>query len=70
MGDLDGDGELNRDELHQLLAHHSDFHLSSESVEELLETCDVDGSGTVDFDEFCEMMTLYGDSVRGYARAQ
>jgi len=63
-GDIDGDGELNREELHQLLTLNSDFHLNAESIEELLETCDADGSGTIDFGEFCEMMTLYGESVK------
>ena len=66
IGDKDGDGYLNRAELKYLLTS-SGFRLNFSSVEEVLETCDSDGDGMIDFDEFVHMMMFYSEVVQRHS---
>jgi calcium-dependent protein kinase len=49
--DLDGDGQITKEELHQALSGVSDA-----MVQKMLGEVDTDGDGTISFDEFTEMM--------------
>ena len=51
--DLDGDGQITRNELKQSLAK---MGISDEGIEDIIEEVDKDGSGSIDYNEFCTMM--------------
>lgn len=51
--DLDGDGQITRSELKQSLAK---MGISDEGIEDIIEEVDKDGSGSIDYNEFCTMM--------------
>jgi calcium-dependent protein kinase len=51
--DIDGDGQITRDELKQSLAK---MGISDEGIEDIIEEVDKDGSGSIDYNEFCTMM--------------
>mmetsp|Transcript_41543 Transcript_41543/g.90510 ORF Transcript_41543/g.90510 Transcript_41543/m.90510 type:complete len:515 (-) Transcript_41543:136-1680(-) len=54
--DLDGDGCISEHELHQVLASGTVDAASVAKVREMMQECDFDGNGTIDFDEFLAMM--------------
>mmetsp|Transcript_10679 Transcript_10679/g.25402 ORF Transcript_10679/g.25402 Transcript_10679/m.25402 type:complete len:524 (+) Transcript_10679:28-1599(+) len=54
--DLDGDGCISEQELHQVLASGAVDSQSVAKVREMMQECDFDGNGTIDFDEFLAMM--------------
>uniref|UniRef100_A0A7S0WKH2 Calcium-dependent protein kinase n=1 Tax=Chlamydomonas leiostraca TaxID=1034604 RepID=A0A7S0WKH2_9CHLO len=51
--DLDGNGEITRDELQQALAN---LGIKDDHIQEIIVEVDKDGSGTIDYNEFCIMM--------------
>jgi Ca2+-binding EF-hand superfamily protein len=51
--DIDGDGQITRDELKKSLAK---MGISDEGIEDIIEEVDKDGSGSIDYNEFCTMM--------------
>lgn len=59
--DVDGGGELDADELSQLI-HNLGLIRSKKEIEDMIASVDQDGSGTIDFPEFC---SLLGVSVKG-----
>ncbi|CAL1682647.1 unnamed protein product [Lasius platythorax] len=54
--DKEGDGYITTDVFRDIL-HELDDALSPEELDMIIEEVDIDGSGTVDFDEFMEVMT-------------
>lgn len=50
--DLDGDGQITRGELKQSLTK---MGMSDEGIEDIIDEVDKDGSGTIDYNEFCTM---------------
>lgn len=54
--DREGNGYITTSTLKEILAALDD-KLSSEDLDGIIQEIDTDGSGTVDFDEFMEMMT-------------
>ena len=50
--DLDGDGELTRDEIRAGLAHKLGHPPSETMVDNVIRSIDLDGSGTINRDEF------------------
>ncbi|CAB0003400.1 unnamed protein product [Nesidiocoris tenuis] len=54
--DKEGNGYIPTSCLKEIL-HELDEQLTNEELEMIIEEIDSDGSGTVDFDEFMEMMT-------------
>jgi len=57
--DKNGEGFIPTGVLREILSE-LDNNLSSEDLDGIIEEVDADGSGTVDFDEFMEMMTGWG----------
>ena len=53
---LSGNGYISTDTLKEILKE-LDSKLTNEDLENIIEEVDEDGSGTLDFDEFMEMMT-------------
>jgi len=53
--DRDGAGFITTDQLREIIAE-LDPRLTSEDLDGIIEEIDEDGSGTMDFDEFCQMM--------------
>merc|ERR1712166_788326 len=53
--DSDGDGMITKDELKVVLSDADDDVLSR-----MIAEVDLNGDGTIDFDEFCDMMTKDG----------
>ena len=58
IGDKDGNGTLDKSELKALLGW-SGFSFDVSSVDEVLQTCDKNGDGVIDFEEFVDLMTTY-----------
>ncbi|KAM0726351.1 Troponin C [Formica fusca] len=54
--DKEGDGYITTDVFRDIL-HELDDALSPEELDMIIDEVDADGSGTVDFDEFMEVMT-------------
>ena len=54
--DKDGDGTINTQEF-KVLFRCFGIKLNDEQIEVLVNEYDADGSGEIDFDEFCEMMS-------------
>jgi len=54
--DKEGNGYINVSDLRDILRALDD-NLAEDEVDEMIAEIDTDGSGTVDFDEFMEMMT-------------
>jgi calcium-dependent protein kinase len=50
--DLDGDGHITKAELKQVI----DSTMTDEDITAMISEVDLDGDGTIGFDEFCEMM--------------
>jgi calcium-dependent protein kinase len=50
--DLDGDGSITKAELKQVI----DSTMTDEDITAMISEVDLDGDGTIGFDEFCEMM--------------
>lgn len=55
-GCVSGNGYIPTSSLREILAALDD-QLTSDQLNEMISEIDTDGSGTVDFDEFMEMMT-------------
>jgi len=53
--DRDGAGFITTDQLREIIAE-LDPRLTKEDLDGIIEEIDEDGSGTMDFDEFCQMM--------------
>ena len=53
--DRDGAGFITTGQLREIIAE-LDPRLTSEDLDGIIEEIDEDGSGTMDFDEFCQMM--------------
>jgi len=53
--DKDGAGFITTGQLREIIAE-LDSRLTSEDLDGIIEEIDEDGSGTMDFDEFCQMM--------------
>ena len=51
----DGAGFITTDQLREIIAE-LDPRLTKEDLDGIIEEIDEDGSGTMDFDEFCQMM--------------
>lgn len=51
--DEDGNGRITVQELHNIMGK---FELTKTELEEMLKEVDRDGSGSIDFDEFCQLM--------------
>lgn len=64
--DVDGSGDLDRDEVSQL-AYNLGLELSPEGQAEMFDKMDADGSGEIDFDEF---FAWYTEHVRQSAHNQ
>jgi Ca2+-binding EF-hand superfamily protein len=58
--DSDGDGKISIDELKELLNMGTGSVLSDEEVEAIIAEVDVNGNGTLEFDEFEQMWKLFG----------
>ncbi|GIX92721.1 troponin C [Caerostris extrusa] len=56
MYDKDGKGYINVADLREILRALDD-KLTEDELDEMIAEIDTDGSGTVDFEEFMEMMT-------------
>jgi len=56
MYDKEGNGYINVRDLREILRALDD-NLTEDELDEMITEIDTDGSGTVDFDEFMEMMT-------------
>lgn len=56
MYDKEGNGYINVSDLREILRALDD-KLTEDELDEMIAEIDTDGSGTVDFDEFMEMMT-------------
>jgi calcium-dependent protein kinase len=56
--DIDGNGQISKEELHQILngGGYADATVARD-LEKLIEECDVDGDGQISFDEFVKMMS-------------
>ncbi|XP_012273172.1 troponin C [Orussus abietinus] len=54
--DREGNGYITTDVFRDIL-HELDDNLSSEELDMMIDEIDADGSGTLDFDEFMEVMT-------------
>jgi Ca2+-binding EF-hand superfamily protein len=53
--DKDGSGTISRDELRACL-HNEDFTMTDEIIDTLLNEADKNGDGSIDYNEFLEMM--------------
>jgi|ERR1719177_107341 len=53
--DKEANGFITTDQLREIIAE-LDTRLTSEDLDGIIEEIDEDGSGTMDFDEFCQMM--------------
>ena len=53
--DKEGNGFITTDQLREIIME-LDPKLTGEDLDGIIEEIDEDGSGTMDFDEFCEMM--------------
>merc|ERR1711893_194178 len=53
--DKDGSGAITTDQLREIIGE-LDPRLTSEDLDGIIEEIDEDGSGTMDFDEFCQLM--------------
>ena len=53
--DKEANGFITTDQLREIIAE-VDTKLTSEDLDGIIEEIDEDGSGTMDFDEFCQMM--------------
>ncbi len=53
--DKQGDGFISTDQLREIISE-LDTRLTAEDLDGIIDEIDEDGSGTMDFDEFCEMM--------------
>jgi len=53
--DKEGQGFITTGQLREIIAE-LDSHLTQEDLDGIIEEIDEDGSGTMDFDEFCGMM--------------
>merc|ERR1712152_113213 len=53
--DKEANGFITTDQLREIIAE-LDKRLTSEDLDGIIEEIDEDGSGTMDFDEFCQMM--------------
>mmetsp|Transcript_99822 Transcript_99822/g.229145 ORF Transcript_99822/g.229145 Transcript_99822/m.229145 type:complete len:147 (+) Transcript_99822:21-461(+) len=60
--DADGDGTITTDELAAHIETMAKVALSSTAINRLLQDMDVDHSGGVDFDEFCDFFSSRGQS--------
>jgi Ca2+-binding EF-hand superfamily protein len=58
--DSDGDGKISIDELKELLNMGTGSVLSDEEVEAIIAEVDVNGNGTLEFEEFEQMWKLFG----------
>ena len=58
IGDADGNGSLDREEVKALLGW-SGFQFKLRTVDEVLEQCDKNGDGVIDYDEFVSLMTKF-----------
>nr|XP_018907594.1 PREDICTED: troponin C-like isoform X5 [Bemisia tabaci] len=54
--DKEGNGYITTDVLREIL-YELDDKMTDDDLDEMIEEIDADGSGTVDFDEFMEVMT-------------
>jgi Ca2+-binding EF-hand superfamily protein len=55
--DANGSGTIDIYEIRKIL-HHMDMDMSKENAQELMDLIDVDGSGEIDFDEYCGYVLL------------
>ena len=56
--DKDGDGKINAKELKDVLGKHEGYlNKPEEFWQELINECDENGDGEIDYDEFVNMMT-------------
>jgi len=53
--DVNGDGQTSKQELKDLMGKFGQ-HLSDEELTAVMSEVDTDGSGEIDFEEFCEIM--------------
>jgi len=53
--DKEGSGFITTDQLRKIIGE-LDPHMTSEDLDGIIDEIDEDGSGTMDFDEFCQMM--------------
>jgi len=58
IGDKDGNGTLDKTEVTSLLGM-SGFNFDLSSADQVLETCDKNKDGVIDYDEFVDMMTKH-----------
>jgi len=65
--DLDGSGEIEREELRKVLEGFSRAgeHLSDDEIESLIKEADVDGDGQISFDEFVKVMMAGEEEEEG-----
>ena len=62
--DADGSGTITLENVAELLAASNPGRVSVENAQQLIAYADVDGSGSIDFDEFCRMIRLAGIIVQ------
>ena len=60
--DLDGDGNLTKEEILQGYEQHFGIPITEEQVNEMFEKIDLDGNGTIDYTEFV-MATCNEDKI-------
>jgi calcium-dependent protein kinase len=64
--DVDGSGKVSRKELRELLESNYTFNAEEEykmnpkELDDMISSCDKNGDGEIDYDEFIKMMTLTG----------
>src|SRR3989338_8738197 len=56
--DTSKDGQLDRTELREAIKHFTKMAVSDEEVEKVIELADLDGSGTISFDEFSRFLKI------------
>ena len=54
--DKDGDGQMSRSELHEFFSSGMRLNIGEEELGQMVEAADTDGNGSIDFQEFIDLV--------------
>lgn len=66
--DIDGDGKLTAEELGKLMKEHGNEKIDESRIKAMMAEVDLNGDGSIDFEEFCIM--LRGVGVKGLTKEE